>query len=477
MNNYRFVLDQSTSGTKLLVIHGEQIVKRYDKAHKQIFPNPDWVEQDPEEIWQNVESLLEQALSENELTTEQVASLSITNQRETIVIWDKTTGKPLYNAIVWQCRRSDKRCEKLLQEDKAPLINQKTGLRIDPYFSGTKIQWLYDEVREVQKKSVAGELAIGTMDSWLIWNLTQGKVFATEASNASRTLLFNIQKLAWDEELLALFHCQMSDLPELRKSSANFGDYKGIPIQGVMADSQAALVGQGCLMSGEVKITLGTGSSVLMQINDQGDFRDERIMTTIASASEGKTCYALEGIIRSCADSIHWFQENIASFSDINQACNQVLTECSQNAVFFVPALQGLAAPFWSNEASGMFLGMSRQTTKEDMLRAILESIVFQVKAVIEVMEEVTQQKIATVKVDGGVTRNTQLMKMLADLLEKKIIINNVEELSALGALAIFTDNERKICLNQQTIFPQPNQSLSNQYQEWQKRVAWSQNY
>ncbi|MDN2638025.1 FGGY family carbohydrate kinase [Enterococcus avium] len=475
MNDYRFIIDQSTSGTKLLVMNAGKIMKRYDKMHQQIYPKDGWIEQDPEEIWHNVEALINQAFTENQLHHSQIASLSITNQRETIVAWDKVTGKPLYNAIVWQCNRSIDICERLIQQGKADVISQKTGLRVDPYFSGTKIQWLYDEIPMIREKSQAAELAIGTMDSWLIWKLTNGEVFATEASNASRTLLFDIQNLRWDSELANLFHCHIEDLPEIRNSSDIFGSYQGIVIKGVMADSQAALFGQGCLKKGEVKVTLGTGSSVLMQMKKEGDFRDQRIMTTVAGVDNQGTSYALEGIIRSCADSIHWFNEEIASFLDINQACNLAVSGQSEE-IYFIPALQGLAAPFWLQESTGMFVGMRRKTTKLDLLRAILESIIFQIKAVIDVMEEVTGRKIKTVKVDGGVTKNTQLMILLADLLEKEVVINNMEELSAIGALNMVDDKVKNIELSPKSLYPRVNQPLSKKYKQWRDLITISSN-
>ncbi|CDG03772.1 FGGY-family carbohydrate kinase [Lactococcus lactis] len=434
---YQLVYDQSTSGTKLLLVLDGKIIKRIDKKHRQIYPKDGWVEHDPTEIWQNVESLFTQILSESQLTTKDITSISITNQRETIVAWDKTTSQPLYNAIVWQDNRSSGICDKLISEGLETMVHQKTGLRLDTYFSGTKILWLFENVPKLKEKSLAGNLAIGTMDSWLIWQMSQGKVFATEPSNACRTLLYDIRQNQWDKELAEIFGASVSDLPEVRDSSSNFGDYKGIPIRGVMADSQAALFGQGAIKSGDVKVTLGTGSSVLMQLENRNDILDEQILTTIADAEENKVNYALEGIIRSCADSINWFNENIANFENIDQACNEVMQKEQPQDIIFIPALEGLAAPIWKNDATGTFTGLKRNSTREDFLYAILESIIFQVKLVIDRMEEISGTKVSAIRVDGGVTRNKFLMQKLANLLNKEIWLGDVEELSALGALSV----------------------------------------
>ncbi|MGG5333027.1 FGGY-family carbohydrate kinase [Enterococcus sp. AZ163] len=471
MKNYRLVIDQSTSGTKLLLFENGQLAKRYDKAHRQIFPQSGWVEHDPLEIWHNVELLLNQALEENQLQAKQVASLSITNQRETIVAWDRITGKPLYNAIVWQCNRSLAICEELINEGKSDFVQAKTGLTIDSYFSGTKVKWLYDEVPAIAKKSSSGELAIGTIDSWLVWNLTQQHAFVTEPSNACRTLLYNIHTHTWDNELLALCGGAATDLPAIKDSSEIVGHYRGIPIQGIMADSQAALYGQGCLKSGEVKVTLGTGCSIMMQVEENDSYQDQRILTTIAQRQGTKTHYALEGIIRSCADSIRWFDEQVASMADSSTLCNQVLTEERQADVYFLPGLQGLGAPFWNNEATGAFIGLKRTTSKLDMLGAILDSIIFQVKAVIDVLELVSGHKISVIKIDGGVTRNSALVQQLANLLQKEIIVNDIEELSALGAMLLTGEVPEQPNLAGQQVVPQASEDLNDKYLQWYKLV------
>lgn len=465
------VLDQSTSGTKLLLLKNGRIVRRYDKKHKQIYPQSGWVEHDPLEIWENVRELLELLFQENNLDHSDISALSITNQRETIIAWDKETGQPLYNAIVWQCNRSAALCESLIEQDFEEEINQKTGLRLDPYFSGTKIKWLYDELSEVAEKSGTGELAIGTIDSWLIWKLTEGAVFATDASNACRTLLYNITTNSWDDELIQLFSIDRKDLPEIRKADDVFGTYRGIPIIGVMADSQAALLGEGCRTLGDVKITMGTGCSVMMQINQQNKLRDIRILTTTAWQLKSEEAYALEGIIRSCGDAINWFSQIISATDDISELCNKVLLEHKEEAVFFVPALQGLGAPFWDNTQTAAFRGIKRTTTQEELLRAVLESIIFQIKAVIDVMEEISSQPINQVFVDGGVSKNRPLMCLLATLLNKEVIVSEVEEFSALG-VAMLADPTIQWEIPQEKFLPSMNQTkIHGTYQKWKRLI------
>lgn len=472
--NYQIVLDQSTSGTKLLLLDSGKIVKRYDKTHRQIYPQPGWVEHDPNEIWNNVQLLLKQAFSENSLSADNVVSLSITNQRETILAWDKISGQPLYNAIVWQCNRSIGICEDLIEKGFEAIVNAKTGLRIDPYFSGTKIKWLYDNIPSLAKKSEEKELAVGTIDSWLIWNLTNKEVFATESSNASRTLLYNIEENAWDDELATIFGAAVADLPEVKKASDLFGHYQGIPIIGVIADSQSALLGEGCLKPGDVKVTMGTGCSIMMQVGEENHLRDERILTTIAWENKADQRYALEGIIRSCADSIGWLNQNIADFTDRNATCNQVLEEKNSEEIYFIPALQGLGAPFWQKDATASFIGMKMATDKYDLLRAVLESMIFQVKSVIDVMEEVAGIKINEIKIDGGVTKNKRLMQLLANLLNKEIIINNIEEQSAFGALTAANQNITLMAHKDTVVAPIKNeqQSIIKKYQKWQRLMT-----
>lgn len=466
----QLVLDQSTSGTKLLVVQEGKIIKRYDRKHEQIYPQIGWVEHDPLEIWGNVEELFVTALKENHLSSKEIQTLSLTNQRETVIIWDKTTGMPLYNAMVWQCNRSTVICESLIGEGKEPLVSEKTGLRIDPYFSGSKIKWLMDEYPEIKEKSGTGELAIGTMDTWLIWKMTEGEVFATDASNACRTLLYNIHENDWDEDLLDLFGVSRKDLPEIRNANALFGKYQGIPIQGVLADSQAALYGENCINCGDVKITMGTGCSILMQVKEKKNIRDPRILTTLAWQDTQETTYALEGIIRSCGDALNWFGSQIAKVEEIAYQCNECF-DISQEEVYFIPALLGMGAPYWDNQMTASFLGMKRTTTQTDLLKAVLESLIFQIKSVIDTMEEVSQLTIPQVFVDGGISKNKALMAQLATLLNKKVIVNDIEEYSAIGTLRMATGNMPITAVGEQVYFPSTDVRIKEKYEQWEEYV------
>ncbi|OTN75048.1 glycerol kinase [Enterococcus sp. 8G7_MSG3316] len=472
---YHIVLDQSTSGTKLLLFENGKIRYRKDKKHQQIYPKVGWVEHDPLDIWHNVQALLADVFSEQAITPAEVAALSITNQRETIIAWDRTTGKPLYNAIVWQCNRSAAICESMLAKGLEPMINQKTGLKIDPYFSGTKIKWLVNEITAIKEKSGSGDLAIGTMDSWLLWHLTEGKVFATEASNACRTLLYNISTLDWDMELIDLFGIDLADLPMLNPADASFGYYRGIPIKGVMADSQAALFGEECTDIGDVKITMGTGCSIMMQVQQQNQLRDQRILTTTAWQTAHDQAFALEGIIRSCGDAINWFSEHIAPLQDVTAICDQILDQDSDEAIYFIPALQGMGAPFWNNQMTASFLGMKRTSTQNDLLRAVLESTIFQIKAVIDVMEEVSGRMINQVMIDGGMSKNTGLMTLLATLLHKEVVVSEVEEFSAIGTMSMAKPQQQAHHWQQKRIQPKADQAtIRLKYEKWKRLIDLS---
>ncbi|MGC6767490.1 FGGY-family carbohydrate kinase [Enterococcus sp. LJL128] len=469
--DYQIILDQSTSGTKLLLLKKGRIVKRYDKKHRQIYPKTGWVEHDPLEIWNNTAELLATVFREQKVQKEDILAISITNQRETILAWDKITGKPLCNAIVWQCNRSSDICEALIEQGLEKVINQKTGLRLDPYFSGTKIKWLTEKHPAIAGKSGTGELAIGTMDSWLLWNLTQEKVFATDGSNACRTLLYNINTQQWDEELIQLFGINQTDLPEIRAADENFGCYQGIPIIGVMADSQAALLGEACTSYGDVKITMGTGCSVMMQIREQNNLKNRQILTTVAWQKKNEAVYALEGIIRSCGDAVNWFCQTIAVSEGISDLCNEVLLGNKED-IFFIPALQGMGAPFWDNTMTAAFFGIKRTTTEKEMLRAVLESIIFQIKAVTDAMEEVSGQAINQVFIDGGVSKNKALMILLASLLDKKVIVSEVEEYSALGVAALANPALQMKHIRQETIKPSQNsEDIHLAYKKWKRLI------
>lgn len=465
---YRIVIDQSTSGTKLLLVRIEKqklvILKRLDKSHRQIYPRSGWVEHDPVEIVDNVEILFNLLMEETKLKAEDIKSISITNQRETIVIWNKKTGKPIANALVWQCNRSVDICNQLISEGKELIVQEKTGLKLDTYFSAPKLKWLFQKDSNLEAILRNDELAVGTMDSWLIWNLTNREVFATEPSNASRTLLYNIHSEQWDEELCQLFDTPMKVLPQVRASNDTFGEYKGIPITGVMADSQAALYGQGLTASGNVKATLGTGCSIMMQIEDNLHWGNDTILKTIAWKINNQTSYALEGIIRSCTDTLNWLSNELDLFNTVEEGAEIAFSIPDSGGVFLIPAQLGLGAPFWKPEAKAGFVGLNRSSTKAHMIRAGFDSIVYQIKAVIDVIEETSNIKITELRVDGGASKNNDLMQLLADVLQRTIVLGSIEEMSGIGSLklaASFT------LLNTIKEKYKPNEDLEEKYKNW----------
>ncbi|KAF1299404.1 glycerol kinase [Enterococcus sp. JM4C] len=471
-NKIQLIIDQGTSGTKLLKLKNGEIVSRKDMNHRQMYPNPGWVEHDADEIFKNVKSLLDDALKVSADNEEEVVAISITNQRETIIAWDKMTGRPLYNAIVWQCNRSSQICDELVSAGKEQLINDKTGLRLDTYFSGTKIKWLMENVPLIQEKLSQKKLAIGTMDTWLIWNLTDKQEFVTEGSNASRTLLYDINERKWDDDLVKLFGITLDALPEVKKSDEHFGFYKGIPIIGVLADSQGALLGELCKNTGDVKITMGTGCSIMMQVGAQNTLRDERILSTTAWELLNEERYALEGIIRTCGDGINWYAESFLGENKVKEFYQIDLLVNTNEQVYFIPALQGLAAPFWNKKVTAAFFGMKRSTPYTECMRAVLESTIFQIKAVIDVMEEVAGRAVDKVYVDGGMTKNKSLMELLATLLNKQVVVGEIEEYSALGAASLVGLHKIKPDSKQQTINPtMDNIQIRTKYQSWKTLV------
>lgn len=468
MEDYRIIVDQSTSGTKVLLVKTAEddikIINRIDKAHKQIYPKPGWVEHDPIEIIENVKELITQVLMVSKMKEEEISSLSIVNQRETVVIWDKKTGKPLINALVWQCNRGGEICEDLINDGREELIQTKTGLKIDTYFSGSKLKWFFTQ-HNIKSTT---EIAIGTMDSWLIWNLTNKEVFVTEPSNASRTLLYNIHTQQWDEGLCHLFNTPIIGLPEIRSSDDLFGFYKGIPIIGVMGDSQAALYGQNLIKKGDVKATLGTGCSILMHNGENHLIEGNSVLRTVAWKKNNETSYALEGIIRSCADTLNWMSNELGFFSTVEEGSEIAFSIPDSGSVYLVPAQLGLATPFWKSDAKASFVGMARSSTKSQLIRAAFDSIAFQIKAVIDEIERNAKIKIESIKIDGGASKNKELLQLIADTLQKKIITEEVEEMSALGVLLMSFDINRS--QENQKLF-EPKNNNEDQYNEWLEYV------
>jgi glycerol kinase len=440
--NHILAIDQSTSGTKVLLVNEKgQIIHKCSESHKQFYPQAGWVEHDPIEIYENVKRLMKELVQTSGISQDELAVLAITNQRETVVVWDKETGVPVYNAIVWQCRRTSDICQELKDQGYEELIQSKTGLKADPYFSASKIKWILDHVEGVKGKAKEGKLLLGTIDSWLIWKLTCGKVHATDYSNASRTLLFNIDTLQWDDELLNLFDIPRSMLPSIKNSNEIFGvtedlnlPFTTLPISGVIGDSQGALFGQKCFEPGMAKATYGTGTSVMMHTGKlvRGT---NGLVTSIAWGINGQVEYALEGIINSTGDVIKWLKEQlelIDSFDDAEELASSIP---DNQGVYLVPAFVGLGAPYWKPSTRAAILGMSRNTGKPHIVRAALESSAYQVKDVIELMQSESNIQIKTLKVDGGATSNRLLMQYQADMLDINVIASKVAELSSMGSV------------------------------------------
>lgn len=439
---YILSIDQSTSGTKVLLVNSKgQITHKCSVSHTQHYPQTGWVEHDPVEIYENVKTLLKEVIQTTSVSEDELAVLAITNQRETVVVWDKKTGIPVYNAIVWQCRRTSDICEDLKEQGYETIIQSKTGLKADPYFSASKVKWIMDHVDGVKDRAREGKLLLGTMDSWLIWRLTGGKAHATDYTNASRTLLFNIHTLQWDDELLKLFGIPKEMLPVVRSSNEIFGviedstlPFSNLPISGVIGDSQGALFGQKCFEPGMAKATYGTGTSVLMQTGEIVEGTNG-LVTSIAWGISGRVSYALEGIINSTGDTIKWLKDQLELIDDIGEAELLASSLSDNEGVYLVPAFVGLGAPYWKPYSRAAIMGMSRSTGKRHIVRAALESIAYQVKDVIELMQSESNILIKNVRVDGGATSNRFLMQYQADMLDIDVIASKIVDLSSMGSI------------------------------------------
>jgi len=485
----KFILaiDQSTSASKALIIDGNGYIKyKINKKHEQIYPQLGWVEHNPMEIYQNVKLVVKEIIEENNICEEDILGLAITNQRETIVVWDKETGLPIYNAIVWQCRRTNEICTELKQYEN--VIIDKTGLRLDPYFSGTKIKWILDNVEGARNKADDGKLLLGTIDSWLIWKLTKGKFHVTDYTNASRTLLLNIKTLKWDKELLNIFNIPEDMLPKLYPSDEIFGitDLGGqlkkpLKICGVIGDSQGALFGQRCFEKGMAKSTFGTGNSIMVNVGSKYIPSKNGIVTTIAYVSKNEINYGIEGIINSSGDTINWIHNELGLFKEFKEFNEAVAEIKENNGVYLIPAFLGLGIPYWENNAKASIVGLSRNTTKKHIMRAALESIAYQVKDALSVIEEEDNIKVKNLNIDGGVTTNKIYNQFLADLIDCKIETNLNEELSSLGAaflcglgLGLWKDLEDiKLLpiLTEDYESKMPNEDRDKLYRGWQNAV------
>jgi glycerol kinase len=410
------------------------IISVAQKEFKQIFPQPGWVEHDANEIWSTQFGTMAEAVAKAHITMQNVAAIGITNQRETTVVWDRTTGQPVYHAIVWQDRRTASYCDELKAAGHATAIQQKTGLIIDAYFSATKLKWILDNVEGARTKAQKGELAFGTIDTWLTWKLTDGKVHVTDVSNASRTMLFNIHSLQWDEELLKLFDIPASVLPEVKPSSNVYGKTNGVPIAGMAGDQQAALFGQMCTQPGMVKNTYGTGCFMLMNTGEKAITSKNNLLTTIAWQVDGKTEYALEGSVFIAGAVVQWLRDElkiIRTSAEVEKLAGQVN---DTDGVYIVPAFAGLGAPHWNQHARGSIFGLTRGSSNAHIARAALDSIAYQTYDVLKAMEADSGIHIKELRVDGGATVNNALMQFQSDILNTKVVRPKVTETTALGA-------------------------------------------
>lgn len=442
MQKFVMAIDQGTTSTRAIIFDKSGNIKGVaQKEFRQIFPHPGWVEHDPTEIWSSVLSVVTEVLTENNLNPEQIATIGITNQRETTVVWDKETGLPIYNALVWQSRQTDKICHELKAAGHEPLFKEKTGLLLDPYFSGTKVAWILDHVEGARSRAEKGELLFGTIDTWLIWKLTGGAAHVTDYSNASRTLMYNIYDLKWDEELLQILNIPAVMLPKVCSSSEVYGktlaqNFLGqeITISGAAGDQQAALFGQGCFKGGMAKNTYGTGCFMLMNTGENQVKSKSGLLTTLAWGINGKVEYALEGSIFVAGSAIQWLRDGLRMFQHAKLSEDYASRVMSAEGVYVVPAFVGLGTPYWDSEARGAVFGLTRGTQKEHFVRATLEAIAYQSRDVLTAMEKDSGLKLTGLRVDGGAAMNNFLMQFQSDILGVEVDRPKINETTALGA-------------------------------------------
>lgn len=489
MEQYILSIDQGTTSSRAIIFNkkGEK-VSSYQKEFTQIFPKAGWVEHNANEIWTSVQSVIAGAFIESGIKPSQIAGIGITNQRETTVVWDKATGLPIYNAIVWQSRQTSEIADQLKLAGHSEMIHQKTGLVIDAYFSATKIRWILDHVEGAQARAEKGELLFGTIDSWLVWKLTNGETHVTDYSNAARTMLYNIKTLEWDQEILDLLNIPTAILPEVKSNSeiygitAPFHFYGGeVPIGGMAGDQQAALFGQLAFEPGMVKNTYGTGSFIIMNTGDQVQMSKNNLLTTIGYGINGKIYYALEGSIFIAGSSIQWLRDGLKMINDSAESEELSRRSTNNDEVYVVPAFTGLGAPYWDSNARGSVFGVTRGTTKEDFVKATVQSIAYQVRDVIDTMQVDTNMKIPLLKVDGGAAMNNYLMQFQSDIIGIEIARAKNLETTALGAaflaglaVGFWKDLEEIKTLNEagEVFSPSMNNARKEQlYRGWKKAV------
>jgi glycerol kinase len=440
MKKFILALDQGTTSSRAIVFdHKGRPVASAQKEFTQIFPKPGWVEHDTEEIWKTQEGVAKEAVKKAGIDGSALAGIGITNQRETTVVWNRKTGKPVHNAIVWQDRRTAGFCDQLKKEGKAKKIQEKTGLIIDAYFSATKVKWILDNVKGARKLAEKGELAFGTIDSWLLWKLSKGSLHVTDVSNASRTMLFNINTLKWDADLLKIFDIPASMLPQVKSSSEIYGDCTGlfpvpVPVAGIAGDQQAALFGQMCVDTGMVKNTYGTGCFMMMNIGSKPVPSKSRLLTTVAWKIGKKTTYALEGSIFIGGAVVQWLRDSLGIIKQSSEVEKLASKVNDSDGVYFVPAFAGLGAPYWNQHARGTITGLTRGSTSSHIARAALDSIAFQTLDVLQAMKKDSGIDIRELRVDGGATVNNSLMQFQSELLQAKVVRPVITETTALGA-------------------------------------------
>lgn len=486
--NYILALDQGTTSSRAILFdHSGKIITQAQKEFKQFFPKPGWVEHDAEEIWSSQFSVMAEVIAKKNIHTEDVAAIGITNQRETTVVWDKKSGEPVYHAIVWQDRRTAGFCDELKAAGHAEMIQEKTGLIIDAYFSATKLKWILDEVKGLRGRAKKGEIAFGTVDSWLTWKLSGGKLHITDVSNASRTLLYNIHSEQWDDDLLKLFDIPKEVLPEVRPSSEVYGTteavvrHANIPIAGIAGDQQAALFGQLCTQPGMVKNTYGTGCFMLMNTGTKAVQSRNNLITTIAWKINNKVEYALEGSIFIAGAVVQWLRDGLQIIRTSGEVETLTSKIDSNEGVYFVPAFAGLGAPHWKQHARGSIFGITRGTTQAHIARAALESIAYQTTDVLKAMESDSGIAIKELRVDGGATINNALMQFQCDILQTPVVRPEIYETTALGAaylagLAVgywksIADLQQQWQADKRFIPSMPKEQVQQLRENWQRAV------
>ncbi|MFR0513205.1 glycerol kinase GlpK [Limosilactobacillus reuteri subsp. suis] len=492
---YIMAIDQGTTSSRAIIFdHDGNKVAISQQEFPQYFPQPGWVEHDPLEIWDSVQSVISNVMIKSQIKPYKIAAIGITNQRETTVIWDRHTGKPIYNAIVWQSKQTSDIAEQLIKDGYKEMIHQKTGLVIDSYFAATKIKWILDHVPGAREKAAKGDLMFGTIDTWLLWNLSGRRVHATDVTNASRTMLFNIHTLDWDQDILDLLGIPQSLLPEVKPSSAIYG-YTGdyhfygvqIPIAGIAGDQQAALFGQAAYDKGSIKNTYGTGAFIVMNTGLEPTLSDNGLLTTIAYGLDGQIHYALEGSIFVAGSAVQWLRDGLKMFNKASESEQMAVDAKTTGGVYVVPAFTGLGAPYWDQEVRGAMFGLTRGTERGHIIRATLEAIAYQTKDVVDTMVKDTQLPLTALTVNGGASRNNFMMQFQADILQTPIKRAAMEETTALGAaflagLAVDfwedQDELRKLSRIGDQFNPQMDpQEATDLYQGWQRAIAAAQFY